>query len=123
MTPKLVEPGAGEQPAREITLTADEFLIGRGADCNLRLNSSAISRHQCMIRLQGGEATLLDLGSSNGTYLNGTRVRAPAQLHTGDEIRIESNRFLVDLGDTPGLDLAKGVDPNEPTRKLKAPPP
>jgi pSer/pThr/pTyr-binding forkhead associated (FHA) protein len=123
MNPKLIEPSGQNQPARVIALTAGEFLIGRGADCDLRLAASAVSRHHCMIRLQAGEATLLDLGSSNGTYLNGTRVRGPSKLRTGDEIRIENLRFLVDLGDTPGLDLASGLDPNEPTRKLKAPPP
>ena len=123
MVAKLIEPGAGEDRTREIPLTGEEFLIGRGADCDLRLSVSAISRHHCMIRLHAHEATLLDLGSSNGTLLNGRRVRSPMSLHTGDEIRVGSYRFLVDLGDTPGLDLAAGADANAPTTKLHQPGP
>ena len=123
MGAKLIEPASGPEPAREISLTGEEFLIGRGADCNLRLAVSAISRHHCMIRLHGHEATLMDLGSANGTFLNGQRVRSPMPLHTGDEIKLGAYRFLVDLDDTPGLDLAAGADPNAPTAKLRVPPP
>ena len=119
MSAKLIEPAAGVEPAREIALTGEEFLIGRGADCGLRLAQSAISRHHCMIRLQGGETTLLDLGSSNGTYLNGARVRSQTPLHSGDEIKIGSVRLLVDLGDTPGLDLTASTDAGAPTAKLR----
>ena len=42
---------------------------------------------------------LADLGSSNGTYLNGTRVLSQTVLHTGDEIRVGDVRYVVDLGD------------------------
>src|SRR5262249_17483418 len=122
MSAKLIEPAAGDAPAREIALSGEEFLIGRGADCNLRLAVSAISRHHCLIRLHEREATLMDLGSANGTFLNGQRVRSPMPLHTGDEIKVGACRFLVDLGDTSGLDLAAGADANAATAKLRMPP-
>jgi pSer/pThr/pTyr-binding forkhead associated (FHA) protein len=120
MNPKLIEPGAGPEQTREIPITKDEFLIGRGADCDLRLRHSAISRHHCLIRLQGGEATLLDLGSANGTFVNGQRVRSSAALRSGDEIRLDVHRFIVNLGDVPE---SAGPDTNAPTYKLKSPPP
>jgi pSer/pThr/pTyr-binding forkhead associated (FHA) protein len=103
MTPRLLEPGSSPEAIREIPLAADQFLIGRGSDCDLRLHVSEISRHHCLIRLQGGEATLVDLGSSNGTYVNGTRVLSQTALRTGDEIRVGPCRFFIDLRDDPGF--------------------
>jgi predicted component of type VI protein secretion system len=108
MRPKLIEPGGDR--AREIVIQGQEFLIGRGADCNLRLAVSAISRHHCLLRFHGAEATLSDLGSSNGTFVNDKRVRSQVALHTGDEIRVGSCRFLIDLGD--GIDL-EGAPAND----------
>src|SRR5262245_22726835 len=101
MTPRLLEPGKEGEHVREVCIYAEEFLVGRGADCNLRLQDSATSRHHCLIRVRGDEATLVDLGSSNGTYLNGDRVLSQSVLHTGDEIRIGEFRYVVDLGDDP----------------------
>ena len=99
MNPRLLERIAGPDPIREIPLTGDQFLIGRGSDCDLRLHVSEISRHHCLLQIQGGEVTIGDLGSSNGTYVNGTRVLSRIALHTGDEIRLGPCNYLVDLGD------------------------
>src|SRR5262245_54042817 len=122
MTAKLIEPGSGAERTRETPLTGEEFVIGRGVDCNLRVPLESISRHHCMIRIQSDEFTLMDLGSSNGTYLNGQRVRSPRTLHTGDEIRIDACRFIVDLGDQPGADVLgkAGADPGATTQKVRA---
>jgi pSer/pThr/pTyr-binding forkhead associated (FHA) protein len=103
---RLIERGPTPEQTRQVPLKQGEFLIGRGPDCDLRLPISAISRHHCIIRLTDNEATLLDLGSSNGTYLNGQRVRSQAALHSGDDLRVGTCHFLVgDLGlcnDKPG---------------------
>ena len=82
---RLIERGATPAQSREIPINEHEFLIGRGADCNLKLRSDEISRHHCTIRVSSDGATLMDLGSSNGTYLNGQRVRSQADLTSGDE--------------------------------------
>jgi pSer/pThr/pTyr-binding forkhead associated (FHA) protein len=124
MAAKLVEPGAGSERTREYSLTSEEFLIGRGADCDLRLAVSDISRHHCLIRLVKSkgtnEVTLSDLGSSNGTFVNGQRVRSLAILHTGDEIRLGPCRLIVDLGDRPlKLNAALGADPTASTKLLR----
>jgi len=118
MLPKLIEPGGDRK--REIIIQGQEFLIGRGTDCDLRLAVSAISRHHCLLRFKGGEATLSDLGSSNGTLVNGKRVRSQVALHTGDEIRVGSCRFVVDLGDGVDLESAPASDPAATTCKLSA---
>ena len=126
MTPRLIEasPSTGTNSSsriREIAMQGEEFLIGRGADCNLRLRAAAISRHHCLLRFRGNEATLIDLGSSNGTFVNDKRVRSQATVHSGDEIRLGNYRFQVDLGDSIDLDAKGEPDPTAATCKLKNP--
>jgi len=121
MTPKLIEPAAGTERTREISIPKEDFLIGRGIDCDLRVNDEDVSRHHCMIRLRGKEATLSDLGSSNGTFVNGKRVLSQVTLASGDEIRLGKYRFLMDLGDNPQgvFKVPNESDPFGVTRKLK----
>jgi pSer/pThr/pTyr-binding forkhead associated (FHA) protein len=120
MLPKLIEPGGDGGREREIIIQGQEFLIGRGSDCDLRLAVSAISRHHCLLRFSAGETTLSDLGSSNGTFVNDKRVRSQATLHTGDEIRVGSCRFVVDLGDGVDLASAPASDAAATTCKIPA---
>lgn len=51
------------------------ILIGRGEDCDVQLTSDRVSRRHCEVVYKDGHYELNDLGSTNGTYLNGTRVR------------------------------------------------
>jgi len=116
---KLIETSAPDR--KEIPVTREEFLIGRGADCDLRLGSSEVSRHHCLLRLRGEEVTVSDLGSSNGTYVNGQRVRSQTLLLNGDELRVASFRFVLELNRPDGITWYSdpGVDPNANTFKLK----
>lgn len=99
MMPKLIEPGDAAHQTRETPIRGTEFLIGRGNDCDLRLRDPNISRHHCMIRVRPDEVTLRDLGSSNGTSVNGTRIIGQVVLQSGDEIRLGEFRCFIDLGD------------------------
>jgi len=120
MKAKLIERGANAEQTRDIPLTESEFLIGRAVDCDLRLRVPAISRHHCVIRLTAGEATVSDLGSSNGTYVNEERIRSQAPLHSGDVLKLGPYSFVVDLGDVPGVDKGlPDVDPVTRTLKIK----
>jgi pSer/pThr/pTyr-binding forkhead associated (FHA) protein len=121
MKVRLIERGTTTEPTREMPITRSEFLIGRGGDCDFRLRLSSISRHHCLIRLDTDGATLVDLGSSNGTFLNDNRVRSQAPLHSGDVLRIGACSFTVDLGDEerPELRLPAGVDSMAVTVKLR----
>jgi pSer/pThr/pTyr-binding forkhead associated (FHA) protein len=119
MTAKLIEPGVGLERTREIAIPKEEFLVGRGSDCDLRVNDEDVSRHHCLIRVRGQEASLSDLGSSNGTFVNGKRVLSQVALNSGDEIRLGKCRFLVDLGDVPGgVADVQSSDPLAVTRRL-----
>ena len=118
MIPKLIEPRAGEEGAREILIRRDEFLLGRGTDCDLRLSDINISRHHCLIRVRPEEITLADLGSSNGTYVNGKRVVSQAVLHSGDEIRVGEFRFVFEMGETNRPDSDPTIDPLAHTFRL-----
>ncbi len=115
---RLIERGDDPAHTRDIPVNDHEFVIGRAPDCNLRLRSEDVSRHHCTLRVTGGEVLLLDLGSSNGTYLNGQRVRSQSRLKSGDEIAIGPLRFVVDLGDNEVSLGGTEVDPLGATLKL-----
>jgi pSer/pThr/pTyr-binding forkhead associated (FHA) protein len=119
MVAKLIEVGVSEEQTREILVHKEEFLIGRGSDCDLRLRASAISRHHCLVRLRGADAWLSDLGSSNGTFLNGQRVRSQAALHSGDEIAVGSCRFVFDLSAFDNVNLDSHDSTAAATLRLK----
>ena len=121
MNPRLLERAGESQRVREIPLTGDQFLIGRDDDCDLRLHVSEISRHHCLIHTAPDEVTITDLGSSNGTYVNGARVLSQTVLHTGDEIRLGPCNYVIDLGGDPHLLerlLKHDVDPKAVTSRI-----
>ena len=96
---RLIERGNTPEQTRELTITQPEYLIGRGPDCDLRLPATEVSRHHCIIRLMAGEASVIDLGSVNGTFLNGQRVRSQATMYNGDRLQVGEYAFLLQLGD------------------------
>ena len=61
----------GKPEGKEIPLRTPKFLIGRGTECHLRPNSELISRHHCLLIIGESGVTLRDLGSTNGTLVNG----------------------------------------------------
>ena len=62
--------------------------VGRHDDCWIRIKSSQVSRRHCEIFESGGKLTIRDLGSSNGTYVNGKRVLGQQPLTPGDELTL-----------------------------------
>lgn len=79
---------AGPSEGREIELDRTEFLIGREPGMDLVVPLPAISRRHARIFQQKGQYFLEDLGSSNGTYLNGEQISAAVKLSAGDVIYI-----------------------------------
>jgi DNA-binding winged helix-turn-helix (wHTH) protein len=74
--------------AQQIELWEGENLIGRDHSAAVWLDSSTISRRHARIVIQDADATLEDLGSKNGVYLQDVRVEAPTRLTDGDHIRL-----------------------------------
>jgi predicted component of type VI protein secretion system len=62
--------------------------IGRHDDCVIRIKSSQVSRRHCELLEEGDTLTLRDLGSSNGTFVNGKRVLGHQVLKHGDEVTL-----------------------------------
>lgn len=77
--PRLLVSTAGEggDPGvqRSYDLTTPVTLLGRGTDCDLRLVDPGVSRHHAEIRVEGPEVVLVDLGSTNGSFVNGQPIR------------------------------------------------
>jgi pSer/pThr/pTyr-binding forkhead associated (FHA) protein len=74
-------------PQREHPLVASVTVIGRGAEADLRLADTGVSRAHAEVRLDGSEVRITDLGSTNGTLLNGRRISS-AVLADGDRIEV-----------------------------------
>ena len=69
-------------------LIAGENSIGRDPQCTVVLNSLGVSRIHAKLQVTPERAMLHDLGSKNGTSVNGTRIKEPAELRDGDQIKI-----------------------------------
>jgi len=83
----------------------DHIIIGREESCDIVLPSRQVSRNHARIRRSGGRHILEDLGSKNGTYVNGRELTEPYILQDGDEIQIALSfkLFFVDAGATAPL--------------------
>jgi len=72
----------------EFPLIDGANLIGRGPDTTIMIPSMKVSRHHAKITVEHDVASLEDLGSKNGTYLNGTKIQEPVQLDGGDLVGV-----------------------------------
>src|SRR6476469_9832989 len=90
---------------RSFSIARDMTVIGRREDCDLRIPLGEVSRKHCRIVRDGDMLKLEDLGSSNGTFLNGQRVQE-ALLSPGDTIQVGPVVFALQIdGEPPEDDL------------------
>jgi hypothetical protein len=78
----------GQLAGQEWTLDQEVLTIGRGSDCDIVLPERAVSRHHVRIERRNQGYLLIDLGSKNGTHVNGQEVKEPYLLQDGDEVQI-----------------------------------
>ncbi|MFN0056612.1 MAG: FHA domain-containing protein [Planctomycetales bacterium] len=85
----------GKQQGKLIPLNVRQFLIGREQDCHLRPNSDLVSRHHCVFTIDDFTVRLRDLGSTNGTFVNGERVQGQVVLNPGDTVVVGKLVFEI----------------------------
>ena len=96
-----------------IEIAKDLILIGRKEDCDVRIDHKSISKLHCVIVKTDGLLLLRDLGSTNGTRVNGQRVRRAAILPT-DQLQIASLRYGVQF-----IPDELPVGPDEHTQQIE----
>jgi predicted component of type VI protein secretion system len=99
---------------RPIEISKDLVIVGRREECDLRLEHKSVSKMHCVIVKTDGLLLLRDLGSTNGTRVNGQRVRRAALL-PNDELTIASCKFRIALGP----ELAPPAPPASPAYDQK----
>jgi pSer/pThr/pTyr-binding forkhead associated (FHA) protein len=105
-----------------IDIVKDMTLVGRRDDCDLRLEHKSVSKMHCVLVKTEGMLLLRDLGSTNGTRVNGQRVRR-AILLPNDQLHIASYKFRVQFGgDLPPPQIeehTQHLEPNEVANLLR----
>ncbi|HWQ04558.1 MAG TPA: FHA domain-containing protein [Longilinea sp.] len=85
---------------------ADEMIIGRDAACTVVVTDRQVSRYHARITLKEGSALLEDLGSKNGTYLNGDVISEPLILQDGDVIQVALVQQFIYLSSDATMPMA-----------------
>ena len=85
---------AGKLTGREETFSVNEVTVGRNPAHSLSVNDAQVSRDHLRIFFKDGEFFLEDLGSTNGTYINGKQVRKPVPLKDGDLVSFGENNVF-----------------------------
>ena len=108
---------------RTLFLQPGEHDVGRMGDCWLTLDDDLVSRYHARLFVTEQELEVEDLGSRNGTYVNGERIEARVPLHDGDKLRIGREIIVIlgggdatseDVGDELRRTLAPGEDTEFP---------
>ena len=88
----------GPDKGRTFDLRAGDNVVGRENGATIVLNDQTASRAHSCIRVDNGQSLLSDVGSANGTFLNGVKIGHPTALKRGDQVRCGST-LLVYQGD------------------------
>jgi pSer/pThr/pTyr-binding forkhead associated (FHA) protein len=86
--------------AKTFELPSTVTVVGRRQDCDLCVPLMVVSRRHCELNQDQGQLRLRDLGSRNGTFVNGRRVEE-TQLKPGDQIQIGPVKFGVQINGQP----------------------
>ena len=86
---------AGPNPGKAFTLSKGEIVIGRDVNADVVVNTAEVSRRHARLLLDAGVYIIEDLGSTNGTFVNGQRLNSPMPLRTGDVVMLGEAATLV----------------------------
>ncbi len=123
----VVKTGAAAGQTFELAL--DEVIIGRSTQSHITIVEPELSRQHARFIRQGDGYILEDLGSTNGTFVNGVRLTAPRMLQPGDEIRLGPKTVMVyepvvfDTEATVAVEPARAAARPAPAAPPSPPPP
>ncbi len=113
------------QASRQVTLPLGTYLIGRGQNCNMRLDDPGISECHARLILTTSEAWLEDMGSSNGTSVNARPIVKATRLAKTDTVTLGSTVFRVELEPSaepvPEVPKKEDTPPPPPPKPKEAP--
>jgi predicted component of type VI protein secretion system len=89
----ILQPVGGGDP---IPLNKPEMIVGRRPSCDIQLDFENISGKHCMLRIINGVWNVKDLGSTNGTTVNGSRLATEQSVMPDEEIGIAGHMFTID---------------------------
>ena len=107
-------------PGTNFALTPGKFILGRSKTCDLCVPDMSLSRRHCEICVVDASVTVSDLGSQNGTFVEGVRIRS-SPVTPGQRVKFGRVGFLVALENKPlqHFDLEEETrDPRDPKRRL-----
>jgi hypothetical protein len=120
---------SGPTPGVTFPLEGDQLTIGRDASNGVAINDAEVSRKHSRLSFQGGKYVLEDLGSTNGTFVNGQRLSGPVVLKPGDVVSLGEQIVLMydSVNMDPGATMASPrkaarVDPPRAQPVASAPP-
>lgn len=97
-----------ERIIKEYPITGNQIKIGRGADNDIIIDNSAISRHHAKIDVEDGNCIISDLNSTNGTFINENRIKERLKLKDGDKIIVGKHSIVFEsenkLGDKADIE-------------------
>ena len=108
---------------KEIPLYEGDLVLGRSRSCAVRIDEETVSRSHALLSLRNGQATVRDLGSSNGLFVNGRRMTRESELKSGDVIGLGSatmSVMIVSPPEAPGNVAPEGPPSETLTRRLEA---
>jgi predicted component of type VI protein secretion system len=104
----------GRSATTTLKLAEGVTSLGRHDDCVIRIKSSQVSRRHCELFDAGGKLTVRDLGSSNGTFVNGKRISGQETLKAGDELTVGAVTLrVVTLGPARGAGARPASKPGD----------
>src|SRR5512147_2718014 len=119
---------SGPTPGAAFALEGDQMTIGRDSTNEIVINDAEVSRRHARLTFQGGKYVLEDLGSTNGTFVNGQRLAGPRVLKPGEVVSFGQQIVLIfeathfDAGATMVSPRSAAAVPVSP-RPVAVPPP
>jgi hypothetical protein len=110
---------SGPTPGKVFDLARSEMILGRDTSADITISDAEVSRKHARLFAQGGTYMIEDLGSTNGTFVNGQRLMGPHSLKNGELILFGENVGLVFEASAVDMDATIAAGPGQ----IPGPPP